>query len=42
MTVTISDGSIREKIAKWKARLAIVGIAETEGVDCVYNTFNPP
>ena len=24
-----------------EARLAIVGTAETEGVDCVYNTFSP-
>jgi hypothetical protein len=41
MTVTMSDGSVREKFVKWKARLAIVGTEETEGVDCVYNTFSP-
>ena len=41
MAVTMPDGSVREKFIKWKARLAIVGTAETEGVDCVYNTFSP-
>ncbi len=41
IAVTMPDGSVREKFAKWKARLAIVGTAETEGVDCVYNTFSP-
>ena len=41
LTVTMPDGSVREKFVKWKARLAIVGTSETEGVDCVYNTFSP-
>jgi hypothetical protein len=41
MTVTMPDGSVREKFVKWKARLAIVGTSETEEVDCVYNTFSP-
>ena len=41
MAVTMPDGSVREKFVKCKARLAIVDTAETEGVDCVYNTFSP-
>jgi hypothetical protein len=41
MAVTMPDGSVREKFVKWKARLTIVVTTETEGVDCVYNTFSP-
>jgi hypothetical protein len=41
MSVTMPDGSVCEKFVKWKARLAIVSTSETEGVDCVYNTFSP-
>jgi hypothetical protein len=41
MAVTIPVGSVREEFVKRKGRLAIMGAAETEGVDCVYHTFSP-
>ena len=35
------DGQARERFLKWKARLAVVGTGEIEGVDTVWNTFSP-
>ena len=35
------DGQARERFLKWKARLAVVGTGEVEGVDTVWNTFSP-
>ena len=37
----LSKTTNREEFLKWKARLAVNGAGQTEGVDTVWNTFSP-